>query len=390
VESPYDGADNDCDPLTPDDDLDHDGYLLADDCDDLDEDINPGELETPYDGVDNDCDVFTRDDDLDTDGYDLIDDCDDTRPGVHPGMVEIPYDGLDNDCEPATPDDDLDGDGYVLALDCDDRDPDRSPGELEVPYDGVDNDCDPLTTDDDLDGDGHPGASDCDDDDPLVYPGRPEIPYDGIDQDCVGGDLCDVDGDGYDATAGACGGDDCDDDRIAVHPGALEYCDGIDNNCTLGADEQDAEDCDNYFYDFDGDGHGTFLKVCTCDPGDVLFYRATRGGDCYDFNIEANPDQTEYFMDDRGDGSFDYNCSGSAELTWGTTTKWSADLDEECLPWPLDDVCVPVGCIYTNGWESSRPACGTTENWWTGAVFYTFPDDFCEYESSSPREQACR
>ena len=36
VETPYDGIDNDCDPLTPDDDLDGDGALFANDCDDND------------------------------------------------------------------------------------------------------------------------------------------------------------------------------------------------------------------------------------------------------------------------------------------------------------------------------------------------------------------
>jgi len=34
----YDGIDNDCDPLTPDDDLDGDGFALVDDCDDADPD----------------------------------------------------------------------------------------------------------------------------------------------------------------------------------------------------------------------------------------------------------------------------------------------------------------------------------------------------------------
>lgn len=35
-EQPYDGVDNDCDPGTPDDDLDGDDHLVADDCDDQD------------------------------------------------------------------------------------------------------------------------------------------------------------------------------------------------------------------------------------------------------------------------------------------------------------------------------------------------------------------
>ncbi|MEO0602866.1 MAG: hypothetical protein AAF211_15605, partial [Myxococcota bacterium] len=39
--------------------------------------------EVPYDGIDNDCDPDTRDDDLDEDGFVLANDCDDTDDRVH-------------------------------------------------------------------------------------------------------------------------------------------------------------------------------------------------------------------------------------------------------------------------------------------------------------------
>ncbi|MBX2798392.1 MAG: hypothetical protein KTR31_12000 [Myxococcales bacterium] len=75
------------DPTTPDPttpgpiDADGDGILSEDDCDDTDPLV--GGDEVPYDGLDNDCDPLTLDDDLDEDGVPLVDDCDDDDPAVH-------------------------------------------------------------------------------------------------------------------------------------------------------------------------------------------------------------------------------------------------------------------------------------------------------------------
>ena len=187
-EIPYDGVDNDCSLTTPDDDLDLDGASGAQDCDDLNPALFPGNLEVPYDYWDNDCDPLTPDDDLDADGVEQAADCDDQNAALSPLNTEIPYDSLDNDCSPASPDDDLDADGALFATDCDDQNAALSPLNTEIPYDSLDNDCSPSSPDDDLDADGALAATDCDDSDATSYPGAPESCEDGVDQDCDGAD----------------------------------------------------------------------------------------------------------------------------------------------------------------------------------------------------------
>jgi hypothetical protein len=99
-----------------------DWFLVEGDCDDTDPLRSPGRVELPYNGRDEDCDPATPDNDLDGDGYALVDDCDDTDPLAHPGATEVPYNGRDEDCDAATPDNDLDGDGFGNETDCDDAD----------------------------------------------------------------------------------------------------------------------------------------------------------------------------------------------------------------------------------------------------------------------------
>ena len=83
-------------------------------------------------------------DDVDGDGFSMDEDCDDFNENVNPGETEIVYNGIDDDCNPTTLDDDLDQDGFVLEEDCDDNNPDINPDAPEIPNNGIDEDCDGM------------------------------------------------------------------------------------------------------------------------------------------------------------------------------------------------------------------------------------------------------
>ena len=73
-----------------------------------------------------------------------------------------------------------------------------------------------ILSGEDFDEDGFLSDVDCNDLNKAIYPGAVEIPYDGIDQDCSGGDLVDIDKDGY--TAQVVGGADCNDLDASINP----------------------------------------------------------------------------------------------------------------------------------------------------------------------------
>lgn len=364
-----DGLDQDCNGVIDNDtscfDDDGDGFTEDDgDCDDGSVNISPIAPEAPNQ-IDDDCDGIVDDNtvnyDDDGDGQAEIDgDCDDTSANVYFGATET-CDGIDEDCNGVIDNDTLcfddDGDGFTEQDgDCNDYQPSAYPGNTEV-ADGIDNDCDgdidegTVYFDDDGDcfcedvpcygsitsnctllSDG-----DCNDISNAIYPGAPET-CNAIDEDCDGvadNDPIDpltwyYDGDGDlrgdpNNTTLACSqptdhvsnANDCNDSEALAWTSAAEVCDGVDNDCDGGVDENVTN---TYYRDQDSDGYGiasTFVEACTVPTGFVA-----NANDCNDTCNICFPGSPESC-----DG-VDNNCDGSVdEINASGCVDYYQDLD---------------------------------------------------------------
>ncbi|HMV69563.1 MAG TPA: putative metal-binding motif-containing protein, partial [Myxococcota bacterium] len=269
------------------------------DCNDEDRQFHPGAVERPGEPYDLDCDgnvvCFL---DLDGDNYGGFNT---SGPGgLALGTIAVPAtSGLPCETPP--------GDAIAAQIgDCDDRPGDGAPVHPGAPEvcDGVDDDCDGLVDDADdnvdpttqalwyadLDGDGHAGPTirlACDDPSgPIAW-----LPT----------------------------WDDCDDEAPEVHPGAVELCDGRDDDCHGGADDQDDPAVLQAAYDpvallqftwwpdLDGDGYGEqgSAPMYACR---TLDRRAHSDDDCDDARSAVHPGAEEQPAD-----RTDSNCDGYEE-----------------------------------------------------------------------------
>jgi hypothetical protein len=354
------------------------GYTADDtDCDDNQAAINPSATER-CDGVDNDCDGSTDEPDAvdastwyadsDNDGYGDAGttatacdapsghtsddtDCDDGEAAVNPGASER-CDGVDNDCDGDIDEDsaidaptwyaDSDGDGY--------GDPDDSAPACTQPSS--------ATSD----------ASDCDDGDAGINPDATEQ-CDGVDNDCDGSIdepdavdastwYADSDGDGYGdggSSTTACAqpsghvadSSDCDDSEAAINPAASETCDGVDNDCDGGTDEDSAIDVATWYADADGDGYGDAgSSTESCDPPSAYTGDST---DCDDGDATINPGANELCdgVDNDCDGSTDEDSAIDA-------STWYADRDRDGYG---DAGSTSVACTQPSGHISDDSDC---------------------------------
>ena len=136
----------------------------------------------------------------------------------------------------------------------------------------------------------------------------------------------DIDGDGYNSEPSLCGPVDCNDLDASVHPGAIEVCDGIDNNCVAGVDE-------NLTFDSDGDGYTT-LGSCSGSAND-----------CDDSNALVNPGATEVC------NGIDDNCIAGIDEAGSELATWYADIDSDLFGNPNVSLALcsqPFGYVANN------------------------------------------
>jgi MYXO-CTERM domain-containing protein len=354
-------------------DLDGDGYTSTD-CDDTDATVHPGAVEL-CNSVDDDCDGVVDDGagsawyvDSDGDSYggttsvviactapsgyiSTGTDCDDTSASVHPGATEY-CNSVDDDCDTVVDNAAVDGSTWYVDRDGDTYgNPSIIATSCGAPVGYVGN------------------ATDCNDRSATVHPGADEY-CNGVDDDCdsiidesgVDGSTwyADADGDSYgDATTttAACSapagyvadGDDCDDTTTTVNPGAIEYCNGIDDDCDASIDNG-ATDAVTWYADADGDGYGNATHAAAeCSAPSGYVGDAT---DCNDASATVHPGASEYC------NGVDDDCDRTVDESAVDASTWYADADGDSFG---DATVIALDCALPTGYSGDDRDCDDTD-----------------------------
>jgi hypothetical protein len=201
----------------------------------------------------------------------------------------------------------------------------------------------------------------------------------------------------YDATLGT----DCNDSNANLYRYLTGYQDNDGDGYTIGSAQQvcsgaslpsgwrsfaNGSDCNdnnntvwqylNGYIDNDGDGYGAGTLYSVCSGSSLPSGYVSNNTDCYDSNANAHPGQTSFFLVNRGDGSFDYNCNGGIEQYRDSTLRNCFNV--------ADSICTSRGLSGTSGacqqgtsywryyeslgrydwhdgWVSPAPSCGNSQ-----------------------------
>jgi hypothetical protein len=326
------GQDDDCDGPA-----DEDFGKLGKPCDGADSDFcENGTFTCNAEGTDVECINETVTNIVDVcNGFD--DDCDGTADEDYPTKGAACDSGDTDFCKNGT----FTCKGSGLDVEC----VNEKPANVQEICDYKDNDCDGTVDE------GYPGLGD---------------KCDGQDSDfCANGTYtCKQDGSGV----------ECVNEKPV---NIAEICDGKDNDCDGKTDPEGSGSCTVYYKDSDVDSYGDVSTPGKCLCNKAAPYTAGSATDCYDANNAAHPNQSGWFTSNRGDGSFDFDCSGTADKHW-TQVASSCTLSLEV-------------CSGTEGWSGSAPACGSKGTWRSNChwVFDPFGGKVGCYFDDSGRTQEC-